>query len=101
MMGRNGSTPLPSIVAPDGTEITIADLPARDTKRWVSSRKAIVVIAVQGGLITLDDARVRYNLSVEEFLSWQRAVDRHGVPALRVTRTKEYRQMPMRELKAA
>jgi hypothetical protein len=101
MMGQNGRTPLPSIVAQDGTELTIADLPARDTKRWVSSRKALVVIAVQGGLIALDDACVRYRLSVEEFLSWQRAIDRHGVPALRVTRAKEYREMPMRELKAA
>jgi len=100
-MGRDERTPLPSIIGPDGVEITIADLPARDTKRWVSSRKALVVMAVQGGLISLDDACVRYRLSVEEFLSWQKAVQRHGVPGLRVTRTKDYRVMALRERKAA
>ena len=100
-MGRDGSAPQRSIIGLDGAEFTIADLPARDTKRWVSSRKALVVFAVQGGLITLDDACVRYSLSVEEFLGWQRAVDRHGAPGLRVTRAKEYRQNPMRERKAA
>jgi len=98
-MGRD--TPLPSIIGPDGTEITIADLPARDTKRWVSSRKALVVIAVQGGLISLDDACTRYNLSIEEFISWERLVDRHGVPGLRVTHAKRYRDNFVRLKKAA
>ena len=101
MMGRDGRTPLLSITGPDGVEITIADLPARDTKRWVSSRKAIVVVAVEGGLISLDDACARYALSVEEFLGWQRAVQRHGVPGLRATRAKEYRAVAVRERKAA
>jgi hypothetical protein len=30
-------------------------------------------------------------LSVEEFLAWQRAIDTHGVPGLRVTRLQIYR----------
>jgi len=94
-------TPLPSITSPDGTEITLADLPARDTKRWVSGRKALVVIAVEGGLISLDDACLRYRLSVEEFLSWQSVVHRHGVPGLRATHAKEYRVPAYRERKAA
>ena len=101
MMGRDGRTPLLSITGPDGVEITIADLPARDTKRWVSSRKAIVVVAVEGGLISLDDACARYSLSVEEFLGWQRAVQRHGVQGLKVTRAKQYRSFAVREQKAA
>lgn len=100
-MGRDDLTSLPSITGQDGVEITIADLPPRDTKRWVSSRKAIVVIAVKGGLISLDDACRRYDLSVEEFLSWERAVDRHGVPGLRVTHAKHHRATAFREQKAA
>jgi hypothetical protein len=35
--------------------------------------------------------RRRYKLSVEEFLAWQRAIDRYGVPGLRVTRLQIYR----------
>jgi hypothetical protein len=49
---------------------------------------------VRGGLISLEDACTRYTLSVEEFLSWQRAIDRNGLPGLRVTRVQEYRQPP-------
>jgi hypothetical protein len=71
--------------------ITLADLPPRDTVRWVSRRKATVVAAVQAGVITLSDACARYSLSVEEFLAWQRAVERHGIPGLRITRTQTYR----------
>jgi len=68
-----------------------AELPPPDTKRWVVRRKAIVVQAVRSGLISLQEACRRYNLSVEEFLAWQRAIERHGVPGLRVTRLQIYR----------
>jgi len=68
------------------------DLPPRDTVRWVSSRKAAVVTAVQSGIISLSDACRRYSLSVEEFLSWQRAVERHGTPGLRITHVQDYRK---------
>lgn len=71
--------------------ITLADLPPRDTVRWVSRRKAIVVAAVQAGVISLADACARYALSVEEFLSWQETIARHGVSGLRITHAQEYR----------
>jgi hypothetical protein len=32
------------------------------------------VAAVNGGLLTLDEALARYGLTLEEFASWQRAV---------------------------
>ena len=51
------------------------------------------MIAVRGGLLTLEDACRRYTLSVEEFLSWQRAVERHGMAGLRATRLQDYRPM--------
>ncbi len=67
------------------------DLPPPDTKRWVIRRKAAVVAAVRTGAITLEEACNRYHLSVEEFLSWQRLIDRHGLRGLRITRLQEYR----------
>lgn len=66
-------------------------LPAPDTKRWVARRKAVVVEAVRSGSIDLAEVCQRYNLSVEEFLAWERAIERHGVPGLRVTRLQIYR----------
>jgi hypothetical protein len=69
----------------------IADLPSPDTKRWVVRRKAIVVHAVRDGAISLQEACRRYRLSVEEFLAWQRAIERYGIPGLRATRLQIYR----------
>jgi hypothetical protein len=66
------------------------DLPPPDTKRWVTRRKA----AVRAGVISLEEVCRRYELSVEEFLAWQRAIDTHGVPGLRVTRLQIYRDNP-------
>lgn len=73
--------------------MTLSDLPPPDTRRWVVRRKATVVAAVRGGLISLEEACKRYRLSVEEFLSWQRMIERHGVQGLRVTRIQEYRKV--------
>ena len=70
------------------------DLPPPDTKRWVPRRKAVVVNAVRAGVISLEEVCRRYELSVEEFLAWQRAIDTHGVPGLRVTRLQIYRDNP-------
>lgn len=81
-----------SITLPDGTILTRADLPSTDTRRWVASRKAIVVRAVAGGLITQETALEMYQLSNEEFLEWQAAAIAHGVAGLRATALKQYRQ---------
>jgi hypothetical protein len=66
-------------------------LPPPDTKRWVVRRKAVVVQAVRNGSISLEEARERYKVSIEEFLAWERAIDRYGVPGLRATRLQIYR----------
>lgn len=71
--------------------LTLRDLPPPGTRRWVMRRKAEVVAAVRNGILTLEQACERYTLSVEEFLSWQELIDRHGVRALRATRVKDYR----------
>ncbi|VAV96331.1 hypothetical protein MNBD_ALPHA06-379 [hydrothermal vent metagenome] len=79
------------ILGPDGSPLTLADLPKPSTKRWVIRRKAEVVAAVRGGLLTLDDACARYRLTIEEFLGWQQAIDRHGFAGLRATKVQQYR----------
>ena len=73
---------------------TINDLPPPDTKRWVARRKAVIVNAVRSGAISLEEVCRRYNLSVEEFQAWQRAIETHGVAGLRVTRLQIYRDTP-------
>ncbi|MEP9349839.1 DUF1153 domain-containing protein [Xanthobacter autotrophicus] len=80
------------VIGPDGGPLTIADLPPPDTRRWVIRRKAEVVAAVRGGLLSLEEACRRYTLTVDEFLSWQASIDRHGLPGLRTTRIQHYRQ---------
>lgn len=69
-------------------------LPSADTKRWVARRKAVIVNAVRDGTLTLEEACQRYQLSVEEFHAWQKAIDAHGVAGLRVTRLQIYRDAP-------
>jgi len=75
----------------DGRRLRIEDLPPPGTRRWVIRRKAEVVAGVRAGLISLEEACARYTLSVEEFLSWQRSIDRHGMRGLRTTRLQDYR----------
>ena len=79
------------VIGPDGSPLTIADLPAPGTRRWVIRRKAEVVAAVRGGLLSMSDACARYRLTTEEFLNWQTQVDRIGLKGLRATRVQEYR----------
>src|SRR5581483_11360146 len=79
------------VIGPDGSPLTLADLPPPSTRRWVIRRKAEVVAAVRGGLLSLDDACKRYTLTVEEFLAWQAAIDRFGLAGLRATRIQQYR----------
>lgn len=80
------------VIGPDGSPLTIADLPPPNTRRWVIRRKAEVVAAVRGGLLSLDEACSRYTLTVEEFLSWQLSIDSHGLAGLRTTQIQEYRK---------
>ena len=82
-----------AVKLPDGTILTRADLPPAKTRRWVASRKAIVVRAVESGLIPLSEAMERYSLSEEEFDAWRRAVQEHGTDALKVTALQRYRQL--------
>ena len=101
-IGRDGgaSASAGDVADYDGLVMTEADLPPTDTRRWVMRRKAEVVAGVRVGLISLEEACRRYNLSVEEFLSWQRLVQRYGLRGLRATRIQDYRHRPAADGKA-
>jgi len=79
------------VIGPDGKILTLDDLPPPETKRWVARRKAEVVAAVRAQLLTLEEACKRYNLSTEEFVGWEAAIDKHGLGGLRVTRIQDFR----------
>jgi hypothetical protein len=95
-LARDVKNQIKFVIGPDGNTLSLPDLPAPETKRWVTTRKAQVVAAVKGGLLTLGEARERYALSVEEFLSWQHAIEQFGVAGLRATRAQEYRHLEER-----
>ncbi len=87
---RSGRAPLP--IGPSGNPLTLEDLPPSDTVRWVIRRKAELVAAIRGGLLSLEDACERYQLSEEELQSWANSIAKHGIRGLRSTRLQLYRE---------
>lgn len=85
------------VVGPLGERLTLDGLPSTNTKRWLPRLKAIVVAAVSGGLIPLDEACERYGLSLEEYGSWQRGIERSGMRGVRTTRVQQHREAERRE----
>ena len=72
----------------------LAHLPPPDTKRWTARRKASVVAAMLSGMITIEEVCCLYGLSVDEFVSWHNAMQRHGLQGLRTTKLQNYRYSP-------
>jgi len=74
----------------------IPELPS-PTQRWTVRRKAIVIEAVRGGWVPIEDVCEVYNISVDEFLAWERDIDRYGLHGLRSTRLQIYRDTERRQ----
>ncbi|NIJ08803.1 hypothetical protein FHS31_002427 [Sphingomonas vulcanisoli] len=85
------------VIGPLGEPLTLDSLPPVGTTRWVVRRKAEVVAAVDGGLLSYEEVCDRYGLSMEEFAGWKRAVERSGMPGLRVTRIQHYKSLYERQ----
>ena len=83
--------PVSYVVGPDGEKMTVADLPSPNTSRWVPRRKARVVAAVEGGLISEDEAFERYKISAEEYDTWKAAMSKFGMRGLCVTQINRVR----------
>ena len=66
------------IIGPSGKLLNIDALPSNNTVRWTARRKAEVVSAVRGGLLTPAEVCARYRLATEELDAWQSAVERGG-----------------------
>lgn len=81
------------VMGPLGEPLTLESLPAPDTQHWVIRRKAEVVAAVGGGLLSIEEVCERYDLSLDEFMFWRRAVERSGMYGLRVTRLQLYKEL--------
>lgn len=85
--GRPDSTDAEAfVIGPEGERLTRADLPEANTSRWVPRRKARVVAAVEGGLVTREWALERYRLTAEELDSWKSGMARFGMRGLCVTK---------------
>jgi len=56
-----------------------------EKRAHVARRKAAVVESVSSGLITLEEACRRYQMSEEEFFAWRRAFETYGVNGLHLT----------------
>jgi hypothetical protein len=80
-------------IGPIGEILTLDCLPPPNLLRWTPRRKAEVVAAVRGALLTFDQACARYELQMEELISWQRSHGRSGLPGLRVTKLQKYREI--------
>jgi hypothetical protein len=93
LMSKKNAVKPAQVIGPLGEQLTLDSLPSPQTRRWVARRKAEVVAAVEGGLLTFNEACERYSLSMEELTRWQCAVDGSGLSGLRVTRTQQYRHM--------
>jgi len=81
-----------SVTGPLGEELTREKLPPAQTSRWVARRKAEVVTAIEGGLLTVAEARARYNLTFEELVCWQRDYGRGGLRGLHLASMREARR---------
>lgn len=92
-----GRKDIPYVIGPDGSRLTLDRLPPPDTVRWVARRKAEIIAAVRGQLLTRAEACRRYRLSEEELAAWEHASDCAGVPGLRVTRLQAYRPIFARD----
>lgn len=62
---------------PDGSLITLSDLPDADS-RWTRLRKQTVIECLDHGLLTTDAARDRYQLSEPEIGEWRAAIAERG-----------------------
>jgi hypothetical protein len=73
MLGNVGSA--------EGPEQQFAQMPELPSlgQRWTARRKVAVIEAVRGGWVPIEEICRLYKFSVDEFLAWEREVDRHGV----------------------
>ncbi len=83
-MARDGRNVIHLVNGSSGRSRGVADLPPPNLRRWMPQHKAEVVAAVRKGVLRIEQACERYDLSFEEFLSWEQAIEDRGATDLRV-----------------
>lgn len=91
---KTSSTSTSQVFGPDGSILTPVNLPSDNHVRWSPRRKAEIVAAIRGGLLSVQEASVRYQLSSEELLNWAQAYDRDGLRGLTTRRRSIARTDP-------
>ena len=67
-----------------GLSVDLEALPENGEIRWVARRKAQVVLAISLGVLTMNEACRRYNISVEELNAWRKNFGHAGLNGLKV-----------------
>ena len=96
MSRRAAADEEPWVVGPLGERLTLDMLPEPGTHRWVTSRKAELVAAVEGKLLAVSELLRRYRIPPTEYENWKAAVVKHGLAGLRLTRSQDYREIEQR-----
>ena len=89
---KSNEAPDEFVIGPLGEKLKRSMLPSPDV-RWTPRRKAEVVAAVHGGLLDVTEASRIYNISLEEFDTWVRGLERAGLRSLRATHVQTYRKV--------
>lgn len=75
-----------------GRERADTALPAEFHGRWTAARKEALVLAVEGGELSLNDALRRYYLTLEEYNAWRRAFRKKGRAGLQASKVAPPKQ---------
>lgn len=79
------------VLGPTG-QITVDTLPTANTARWTARRKAEVIAAIHGGLVTRAWALNTYkHLTDNELRYWETTYRKFGLDGLKVTKVHEHR----------
>ena len=70
------------LIGPMGNVLTPENLPPPNTLRWSKRRKCELLAAIDAGLLSRPEACSMYRLSVDEIVSWRRALTRFGIDRL-------------------
>ncbi len=62
------------------------ELPSPCTRRWTMRQKVAIIEAVHGGWVPIEEVCQLYTISVDDFIAWERDVDRFGIHGFRTTR---------------
>lgn len=82
--GCEGSQKVIAVYGPDGEIITMSNLPKGLHSVWRWKNKAMILAAVHGGLVTMEEVARCYGFTKKELMEWAARVRTQGFSGLRV-----------------